>query len=501
MTNKYHTNNFPSIQETPSHLLADGTLVYLPPPTAKEKSFSFAECVARHRLLEESWDDVDKDDQEAAAVAAEDKDYHYYEKNDVSAAIGNKNDNGHPNEKKKEQRNDMMIHPLVMASARLQTNGISELTKVINLSSLVEAGEYMGYSHVMNALDAGVIGNLGVGGASGSGTNTTTTTTINSNNNNAVIPSTSDPGGGGVGMSSTASTTGTSGGSVEVASKTGPFQSTHVTNAATAGTTLVNANPVLSTMDAHLLREEDGQECNLRAQHVLDHKRKQYESATCTFQNHRKRLRVITAVQKVLDRRYLELRQRWKLSAPKHASVVLAPLRPDETIAIDVDVYNNSFKDNAQQHHHPKQGSGSDRSTCSNNIAQMVPRYAAIELSNKFHVQQVLSILKGTFFKRDNESCLNSGEKMSWTMAKPLNPSGSFAFANRFLDDLSHVKKKRTRQNGPKQTLQQQQEQQQQQQQQQQKELEGRRKKKKMMMMILLLECLNSRCFLKLRNQ
>jgi hypothetical protein len=461
---------FSSVQEAPSHLLADGTLVYLPPPTVRERSFSFAECVARHRLLESSDWDVDKDDQDSIVNANANLHEDSAVGNVGSAVGGNVGSSGSDDEKNRrqqqqqQQRNETMIHPLAMASARLQTNGISELTKVINLSSLVQAGEYMGYAHVMNhPVDA-------VDGVGGTTTNVPLQTT-------AAIPSGGNGGGngGGGGVQTTTFTFGVAmdGTNNNVVAKTGSqsYDSNHTGKAATAITLTNTAAAVVTSMDttsSHLLVGQggDGQECHLRAQHVLDHKRRQYESATCTFQIHRKRLRVLTAVQKVLDRRYLELRQRWKLSAPKHASVVLAPLRPDETIAIDVNVYN-SFRDRQQyqQQSQQQQQQRKVNETFSDigggasggKIAQMVPRYATIELANTFHVQQVLSILRGKALNKLDDSCCD----LQWTIAKPLNHSGLLASSS--LDDLSqHAKQKKGRKE--KQGEQQQQQQQQQQQ-------------------------------------
>eukprot|EP00557_Chaetoceros_sp_GSL56_P003643 CAMPEP_0176492726 /NCGR_PEP_ID=MMETSP0200_2-20121128/9163_1 /TAXON_ID=947934 /ORGANISM="Chaetoceros sp., Strain GSL56" /LENGTH=776 /DNA_ID=CAMNT_0017890329 /DNA_START=72 /DNA_END=2398 /DNA_ORIENTATION=+ len=381
--------HFTSVQQVPSHLLADGTLVYLPPLTAKEQSFCFAESVARHRLLE--WDDSHPQDASQTKVkeGEEPMDQDKYKR---ESEIESEEDNH------AVIKNDMKIHPLAMASATLQTTGVSELTKVINLSSLVQTGEYMGYAHVMNSSHIG-------GGAGGvSGGNTATSECFSATNvdaattNNHLGHKTTDSGGGaGVGV----------GVGVE---------------------------------------EEASQESNLRAQHVLHHKRKQYESATCTFQKHGKRLRVISAVQKVLDKRYLELRKRWKLSAPKHANFVMAPLRPDEMIAIDVDVYNkNDYDydgDNRQQQQQQQQQENDGK------IAQMVPRYATIELAPTFDVKQVLSILRG---KQDDSTANSSNNHIQWTMAKPFHQNVGGLFVNHFLldeDILSQQRRKKQEKEG-----------------------------------------------------
>ena len=43
------------------------------------------------------------------------------------------------------------VHPLAVASARLQANGLSELNRAINLSGLVQTGEYFGLTTIVDA--------------------------------------------------------------------------------------------------------------------------------------------------------------------------------------------------------------------------------------------------------------------------------------------------------------------------------------------------------------
>ena len=43
------------------------------------------------------------------------------------------------------------VHPLALASARLQANGITELNRAINLAGLVSSGEYFGLANVVDS--------------------------------------------------------------------------------------------------------------------------------------------------------------------------------------------------------------------------------------------------------------------------------------------------------------------------------------------------------------
>lgn len=101
----------------PSHILQDGRFIYLPEPTDHERSIFLQRSIARHNLLNGE-----------ASVEEEEK----------------------QNKEKKEEATEPTIHPLAVASARLQANGIAELSKAINLSGLVNTGEYFGLSNIVN---------------------------------------------------------------------------------------------------------------------------------------------------------------------------------------------------------------------------------------------------------------------------------------------------------------------------------------------------------------
>ena len=102
----------------PSHILQNGRSVHLPPPSEAEKQRFLERSIARYHLLE----------------------------SDLSSQ--QKEEDGEQ-EKKQETQETAMIHPLAVASARLQANGVSELSKAINLSGLVSTGEYFGLTNII----------------------------------------------------------------------------------------------------------------------------------------------------------------------------------------------------------------------------------------------------------------------------------------------------------------------------------------------------------------
>ncbi|MGK3759459.1 MAG: hypothetical protein ACI8RD_011776 [Bacillariaceae sp.] len=126
------TQSFP-----PSHILEDGRLVFLPPPNAMERSRFFERSIARHGLLQA---DMNKNsssktkEQNVKKILEEDNKEQKDDKED------DKNDN----------KTTLKIHPLAVASARLQSNGLNELNRAINLATLVNTGEFFSYTNVVD---------------------------------------------------------------------------------------------------------------------------------------------------------------------------------------------------------------------------------------------------------------------------------------------------------------------------------------------------------------
>mmetsp|Transcript_20816 Transcript_20816/g.30815 ORF Transcript_20816/g.30815 Transcript_20816/m.30815 type:complete len:671 (-) Transcript_20816:1473-3485(-) len=117
------TKSFP-----PSHILQDGRFIFLPDATDAERSKFLERSIARHKLIDKH---VKED--------------------------SNQETKEEESEKEKKDTTQPKVHPLALASARLQANGISELSKAVNLTSLVSAGEYFGLSNIVNPmLEVGV---------------------------------------------------------------------------------------------------------------------------------------------------------------------------------------------------------------------------------------------------------------------------------------------------------------------------------------------------------
>lgn len=287
------TETFASVQQAPSHIIADGSRVFLPPATSQEKAFFFARSVAKHNLV---------------SVTSSSK-----EDTTSSTLEDSTEDKGIEKEKKKSEESEEsahVIHPLATASAKLESNGIAELSKAINLSTLVQTGEYFTFG---NIVDSSLLA-TDKGDKSGIGTNPSSTSL--SASSSAVV---------------------------------GGHVSTHMT--------------------------PDQEEMKLRSHYILKRKRQQFENAKDSFYQHHKRLKVATVAQRVIDRRLLHLRNRWKIDVPEHP-LIPVPIRPNEVVCIDVDVYQN----------HHEHSNGGHRGK----IARKVPSYATIELSNDFDIMAEL---------------------------------------------------------------------------------------------------------------
>jgi hypothetical protein len=104
----------------PSHILEDGRFVYLPPPNKIDCSRFFERSIARHGLLEA----------------------------DMMGKTTQKKEEA--DEKEEDDKTSPHIHPLAVASARLNANGLAELNRVINLASLTTTGEYFGLTTIVD---------------------------------------------------------------------------------------------------------------------------------------------------------------------------------------------------------------------------------------------------------------------------------------------------------------------------------------------------------------
>ena len=240
------TQSFP-----PSHILEDGRLIYLPPPNAAERSRFFERSIARHGLLQADMEKTDHSDSGKGKA-----------KQDVENVLGKDGDQKESDDKNNEKdKTAPKIHPLAVASARLQSNGLNELNRAINLATLVNTGEFFSYTNVVDP----------------SYENDGTTT-----------------------VSVKASAT-----------KSGGDKSTGDGGAASAGASSSSA-AVYYSAEATARRTE--------ALFSLKRKRAQFEKASEVLERHEQRLWAGIQAQRVIDQRLFELRQQWRLVAPEHGT-------------------------------------------------------------------------------------------------------------------------------------------------------------------------------------
>jgi len=122
--NNNNNNNGVTQSLPPSHILEDGRFIYLPPPDNVERSRFFERSIARYGILQ-------------ADIAEEE---------DVQDVLKKEQDlEGDDHDKTAPK-----VHPLAVASARLQANGLMELNRTINLSHLVQTGEYFGLTNIVD---------------------------------------------------------------------------------------------------------------------------------------------------------------------------------------------------------------------------------------------------------------------------------------------------------------------------------------------------------------
>lgn len=232
----------------PSHILQDGRFVHLPPPSARERRVFFERSIAKHGLLQE-----DLGGKKTAMETEE--------------------------EEKVEEKKETKVHPLALASARIQADGINELNRAINLNTLVNTGEYFTMTNIV------------------------------------------DPSLELAASAASADVKGAVGGDSEASNK-----------AAAA----VDATKSDNAMEVQ-------EEQRIKASFVLKRKRSQFNKAGDVFARHRRRLAGAIVAQAQPDSRLRQLRPQWRLVAPEHGTRALPhATRPTEVVACDIDVYLKS---------------------------------------------------------------------------------------------------------------------------------------------------------------
>lgn len=337
-----HVSNVQSCIIPPSHILSDGRYIHLPPHTINEQSAYFERAVASHGLI-----DIDDNDRADGGRRRRRKTKGSQSKKRRRAADGD--EDGEDDDKRQENTlsssttasTTPFIHPLAIASARLRAHGIDELSKAINLGGLVMGGEYFGLSNIVAAAAA---------------------------NNDRNTADKSNPNGDDdeLKKKKTDSTT----------TKTAKVESTNSLSSSNNNNGAIIQDEIISI------------DQRLRSSYILDRRQLQYTTASSSLTRHARRLLSSITATRIVDDRLRSLRHRWTMAVPEHGTSVNAgPVRPSETVAVDVEVYN-------RRRNGLDGGGGNAAATPMGRIARRVPRYATLELNDEYDIVPDIMSLK-----------------------------------------------------------------------------------------------------------
>ena len=252
----------------PSHWTAAGHAVVLPAPSRLARRQWVERAIVTHKLLQ-AWTQrgagADKDEEEEA--------------DDTTTTTST------TTATTKKSTSEPKIHPLAVASARLQNDGLNELNRSINLTELVKQGEYFGYTHVVAdaALELAAVSN--------------------NNKQQQQQPTNEEPQPG--------------------------------TDA--AGTDAPDLVPAAAPILKKDNDNDTSQQCH--SLYILKRKHLQFRQAAAVLSLHRTRLQRALQAEAKPIRRLAALRHRWRLTAPEHGQRARAhAVRPTEVLAADVDV-------------------------------------------------------------------------------------------------------------------------------------------------------------------
>eukprot|EP00977_Amphora_coffeiformis_P021526 scaffold9441_cov167-Amphora_coffeaeformis.AAC.5 len=244
--------------QAPSHWTADGHAVVLPGPTRLARRHWVERAIVQHGLLK-SWIKGGAEEDENEEVV-----------DDTATAASSASN------KQKEPK----IHPLALASARLQNDGINELNRGINLTELVKQGEYFGLTNIVAdaALELAAVGNK--------------------------QPNKEE--------------------------QQQPAQDTAETPSAAAPA--APAAPSLKDDNNDAIQQ-------YQSLYILKRKHLQFQQAASVVKRHRTRLQQALQAEAKPLQRLAALRHRWRLTAPEHGQRARAhAIRATEVLAADVDV-------------------------------------------------------------------------------------------------------------------------------------------------------------------
>jgi hypothetical protein len=363
-------NASPLLPVAPSHILATGQYIHLPKPTPAEHSSFFQRAITTHQLVsadkhkQARLEEEKKEKGSQAKKNSETKTISAFDKSDgdtgthsepstanleqqaqdASAtrekAIG---DLDADNNKDKDDDVATKIHPLAIASARVDGVGVAELSKAINLGTLVASNEYFGWANIVSQEGLEAIA---------AATTAMETTKQQQQSNNSDNKTDASHGAGGDAS----------------ASKSDTASGELVPNAPSA---------------ERLVRQ--ALDSNLRAAYLLKRKHSALHDASLFLEKHQRRLSSSVAKQRLVDRRYIQLRHRWRLVAPEHGTRVSGPVRSEEVVAVDVETYDRDRVGGGNNAAASSGGllgdlSGGGGDSTKRRLARMVPRYATIEL-------------------------------------------------------------------------------------------------------------------------
>ena len=349
-----------TVSQAPSHILQDGRFVILPDPSPLERRRFMERSIARHGLLQEylqqSTTNDDNDNQKDKDPTDNNNDK-TPSLQGLTNAGDDKEDNGptgaadQTNDDDKDDK-PLQVHPLVLASARLQNDGINELNRSINLATLVQSGEYFGLSNIVadSALELAMTEAAAAASVAAAAAKAVESETPEKTGDTTTSTTT-----GGTGPAASSQTTSSTSGATSTAAATAPTNNINNTSTATNSSTTA-----ASKSDMHHSQR-------IAALYILKRKHAQFRQSALQFQQHQERLQMaLVAEQRPLNR-LRQLRPHWRLVAPEHGTRA-APhaARPTEVLAADVDLYHSSQP---------------------GRLARRVPRYATVELKANYQVE------------------------------------------------------------------------------------------------------------------
>jgi hypothetical protein len=310
----------------PSHILSNGRYIHLPPPTSNEQSIYFERAVASYGLI-----NIDDNNNSEKKKVGQSK-----KRRRGADGDDDEEDDDNSNGAAAKSSTAPFIHPLAIASARLRAQGIDELSKAINLGGLVMSGEYFGLSNIV----------------------------ATANNDRAAAAIKKDN-------------------NVDGDDDTTKKKTIDSSNAMSTSKKVVESSTNSSSSNnngSRLLLDENTTivDQRLRSSYILDRRRLQYTAASTSLSRHAHRLISSIATTRIVDDRLRSLRHRWTMAVPEHGTSVNAgPVRPNETVTVDVEVYNRR---------HSGLVGANATTTAMGRIARRVPRYATLELNDEYDI-------------------------------------------------------------------------------------------------------------------